>query len=179
MPQLARVYGLEEIIQNLRDLGARVPPIVGAGSEAGMTLVLDAARSNAAPLSQTLAASLGLKQRVYKSTGVIATIVGPTKGHKDPATGHNPVSTAHLIEDGTKPHAMPANVEPLKFKHGAVSFKHIVTHPGTPASPWLRPAWDAHRGDAVAVLRRELEDRLIRRQMKVARKEFNVKLVKP
>lgn len=80
--------------------------------------------------------------------------VGPRRGKGKNAKGWH----AHLLEYGTAPHLIKAvNKKALKLAEG---FAASVSHPGTPASPFMRPAWDAKHSEVEKEIAKSLKDAL-------------------
>ena len=94
--------------------------------------------------------SLGNVIRMEKKTGAIISIIGPRRGRKRVVDGKpvDPANYAHLVEYGTQPHEIkprnPAGALPV----GNDQFAGTVQHPGTPAAPFLRPAYDENKNEA-------------------------------
>jgi HK97 gp10 family phage protein len=53
----------------------------------------------------------------------------------------------NILETGAKPHIIPG-------KRNGNTFQ--IKHPGFSARPWLRPAFDAHKAEALGVIAKEL-----------------------
>ncbi|QQS08677.1 MAG: HK97 gp10 family phage protein [Phycisphaerales bacterium] len=69
-----------------------------------------------------------------------------------------PRAYAHLVEFGTRPHAVGKGSRLSKGRAGG------AMHPGTPPQPFIRPAYDTKRGEAsskiIATLRQEFQKEL-------------------
>lgn len=147
----AEITGLEDLVKQLRDELPRrmqskiLKKAIGDGSK----VILKAARQKV-PKGETglLKKSLGRRIKVYRLSGKVIAMVGPRTGFKKTKAGRvrtklgeefssaqvDPSKYAHLVEKGTKPHAIKITNGPFKGR--------TIQHPGSPAQPFLRPALD-------------------------------------
>lgn len=75
------------------------------------------------------------------------------------AVGTN-VEYAPAVEFGTAPHVItPDDADALAFEgqDGELMFRQRVEHPGTPAQPYLGPAFRAHESDLTQNISAEIE----------------------
>lgn len=139
-----RVTGDEALLKALKVFPGKLSGQVlrRAGQKAG-TVVAKVARQLVRPVSKTIAKSIGTKVKVYKS-GKLLVLVGPkaqnpksTKIVENPLTGvkkkraHEPDRTAHLVDRGTKAHAITL-YKKKKFR--------VVKHPGTKGNFYMERA---------------------------------------
>lgn len=100
-----------------------------------------------------------IHQKTYSRKGIIYTGVGlRDKKVSGERTGHadlNPGKLAHLLEFGTAPHAIGEYM-----------------HPGASPRPFLRPAWDQHKGKAVQVMASTLRPALEQAAQREARRRM-------
>lgn len=84
---------------------------------------------------------------------------GLRRGEPDPTVAVGPTKfTGIMIEEGTRPHEIkPRRADALKMEFG---FSRYAEHPGTPARPFLRPAFDARIGEAFDIYVREVWGKL-------------------
>lgn len=80
---------------------------------------------------------------------------GKLKLKAEPFTGSSegliyPRNYAHLVEFGTKPHSLRSK------KHGDSDSRPARMHPGSRPRPFMRPALDNKRAEAIEVYRREM-----------------------
>ncbi len=97
--------------------------------------------------------SIGFVVKTYKGGVITVGIVGARGGfgitfHGKP---RDPVYYAHLVEGGTKPHALGKGSSRRKSK------QHGNMHPGTKPRPFLRPAWDATESEVQDVITAEMQ----------------------
>jgi len=115
--------------------------------------------------NKALSKSIGRKIKAYWSTGYVVGLVGPRSNYVDPATGHRPRFTAHLVEYGTKAHVISAKKWPILVedpdtgKRGTI-LGAIVKHPGTKAHPFIRRALEENRGTIMGIYHKELKARI-------------------
>lgn len=150
------IKGSRELERALREIGddrKTLSRIIGPAGRKAVKPVLTAAKLMAAEDTGLLAQSLGIKTQRPRGGG-IRFRVGPRPGFRRRREGDewvksttkerggvykNPQYYAHLVEFGTAPHT-------VRFLG-----KQKVDHPGTPARPFLRPAWDMHEGSLNSV----------------------------
>lgn len=130
------VRGARQLDRAMAELGSRTASrkIGRAAVRAGSRPVIVAARANLAGHRRTgaLRKSLGLKIAVY--SGKVLSIIGARS--KPGSDGRNPARRAHLIEFGTSAHEVNGR-----------------QHPGHPAFPFLRPAFDSQLRASLAAMR--------------------------
>ena len=118
------IQGIEEMTKNLEKIGTRVA-LRGpnAAVRAGGSVLIKEMRRRAPRETGSLKKALGQKIKTYRQSKSVVSIVGPRSKRYETAQGRrNPSNYAHLVELGTKSRR---------------------AHPGTPARPFMRPAWDA------------------------------------
>lgn len=153
--------------------------LVDLAAKGAMRPMLETARSNVisngSVRSGLLAASLAIRSRKMRD-GTRSTRIGPN--HRvlrefTSASGlgfkYRPSSIAHLVERGTKPHVIKARRAKALSLHGGGRARK-VQHPGSPAAPFMEPAFDRHKHQAVQDFGKDLflrVDRWIRRNRRV------------
>lgn len=76
---------------------------------------------------------------------------------------------AHLIEFGTGPHLIRADMKHVLAGKSGI-FGRSVLHPGTPARPVLRPAWDSQQQAMMTTFRTEVWKALEKARKRLAKK---------
>lgn len=124
--------------------------------------VLAAARATAPADEGWLRKALAKRVKTYARSGVVVGVVGPRTGYQTTGRGQSkrrgltafgrklrsktrrrPSKYAHLVEYGTAPHRIAVP------RGGGL----VVRHPGSPATRFLRRAWEQSGGRAFALLR--------------------------
>jgi len=108
----------------------------------GAKVISDEAKLNASHTPE-LADAVGIVSNPDDAAGVIVTA---RRGKRYPK-GY----IAHIVEYGAAPHFIKPKKEGglLKFNGGAFP---LVNHPGVKATPFMRPAWDSKKDEAVQVI---------------------------
>jgi len=143
--------GDKELVAALKSIGdVTFRKVMRSATNAAMQPVLRSARSNAASIGRhhTIAKSLIKKTKTYPRNNVVVTLVGPDKDYVG-ENGHRPVKTAHLVELGTAAHVTRTTEQGL-----------VVTHPGTPPRPFLRPALENNRTGVENALIKKVKERV-------------------
>lgn len=107
---------------------------------------------------------------VTRESGYVATpskdnyVGGKRRNKKKPAPKRTAIvrfaaRTAHLLEYGTAAHSY-RNRRRKAMQTGMSQYARSVDHPGARAKPFLRPAYDTKKDDALRVVSRELEKAL-------------------
>ena len=117
------------------------------------------ARRNKTRSTGLLATSIGVRLKTYrrgKNRGMTMAIWGPRtkfKSVKAGGTSIHPAKYAHLIEFGTAPHAIRAGRKMLAFDDkGENVVLSKVDHPGSPARPFMRPAFTKNKRRAIRLM---------------------------
>ena len=129
----------------------------------GSRQIIKDARALVPVETKTLKKAIGVKVRSYKSGAVIVALVGPrkdakgkpakyrrrvmvkTKGGGQREMWRNPVKYAHLVEFGTRPHALGSGAKLARKNGKPGTHQRGVMHPGSRPSPFLRPALDKNK----------------------------------
>lgn len=170
------VLGLADIRQKMLSLPKRVGTnVVRRGLVAGAGVIRDEARrlapqpgtvgpSGKYPRTGDLKKSIKAESRgVFRSAGGVPTqhlavvIIDKVKRKR----GKSSRSNAHLVEFGTRPHAVGKGSILEVFKRSKAVKKQVgPMHPGSRPQPFMRPAFDTKKFEAVRVIadvtRREL-----------------------
>lgn len=158
---------------------ARTVEVRGAAASAASKAwrpVAKTMKANAKNVTETKTVwrSIGFRVKTYRNSGNTVVIVGPRRqkaanvevdtddfqqdvlGFYDTREEYrDPVKYVHLIEDGTQPH---------KIYSKTLSGRRIeINHPGTPAQPFMRKSFDAHKHTAKSKAGREFMNQLARR----------------
>jgi len=138
----AHVTGLDDINEVLSSLPNRIgKQVLAATLKQAAKPTLEAAQANAAAFQKTgrFARSFTIKTTLSRRQKRL--LRGSEKSQAVMYVGSTD-RKAHLIEFGTGPHPIAAEFkEALAGKEGV--YGTTVFHPGTPARPVLRPAWEA------------------------------------
>ena len=168
----------QKLIDLLRDFETKVRQRIAAKALAAAAKpVVNEAKSRAPKRYGALRGSIASVIRKYPS-GVVVAVIGPRRGWAGKQkrfagkTGQKgqpiePANYAHLVEYGVRPHAIGKGakldrVSRVRMHDGTE--KVIVTkpgthqqgkrHPGARKQPFMRPAFDAHKGNIPGVLAR-------------------------
>lgn len=78
--------------------------------------------------------------------------VGPRRG------GRYKGYAGHLVEYGTAPHLIRAKAAGGQLHLRGNVFAEQVQHPGAVAKPFMRPAFDSKKGEAIAIIKNACKD---------------------
>ncbi len=158
-----RMEGGKELAKALAKLGQRVEKkLLKRAVVKGARPIARAAKVKVVKVSGMLGKSIGVKSIFYPSTGTAVAVIGArvtTQGRKRKTVGwakkfgdtkQKPANYAHLVEFGTKPHWIPTTL----IDGTIVRRPHL--HPGTPAKPFMRPAYDQHWRGALNIFGTQL-----------------------
>ena len=161
------MIGMEDILKRLERLEPKKQrqALKRAVGKAGNEIVKDARKRVPVGLG-LLKISLGRKDKIYRKNNTAVSVIGARtrfKGKKAEniragggrASKARPANYAHLVEFGTSPHA-------ISSPGGFLSFAGIITrkvdHPGGRPKPFLRPAFESQKMQALSVAAKSLED---------------------
>ncbi|MEM6560039.1 MAG: HK97-gp10 family putative phage morphogenesis protein [Planctomycetota bacterium] len=138
---------LQKALRKLGDKAAR--KVSRSAVSAAATPVAKAARRNAPKESGLLRKSIGRRVRTYTERGTVIALVGPRRNFSGEHEGERrvPANYAHLVENG---HLAPDG-----------SF--------VPPKPFLRPALDASKGEAMNKLRQKTAEGIEREAKKASK----------
>jgi HK97 gp10 family phage protein len=142
-----KMEGGEEMLQVLADLGVNVKKTLRGSMRAGGKIIQADADARA-PSSR--AGKKAVLKVSSPKRGQVEARIQPSKRHwylKFAETG----TTAHEIKSSG------AGKITFEGDEGLVR-TGVVNHPGAPARPWLRPAFDSRSGEAVEVLGESLRE---------------------
>lgn len=138
MAEVIEIQGLEKVVGELKRRGMDVRAGLEAICHAGAAVVLEDARQRA---PGSVAENLGKKTTAKRATRVEVS-VGPQREKH----------IARFVEYGTKPHVIAPRVKKRGRKRAlAVPGWGVyarVRHPGAKKQPFLRPAYQAQKGNA-------------------------------
>jgi len=144
--------------------------------KAAVKPVIAAAKARVPKRYGALRQSIGSIEKKYPSN-VVVTVVGPRRGHKSKLRDKlsakgikvEPANYAHLVEFGTKPH----NIEVTRARMNAFGFisrvKHTIKHSGAKPKPFMRPAWDANKGNMFNIMAKVIEDEVFKEAQRAFR----------
>lgn len=171
-----KLDGLRELNKALNQLEGKVASSISrsAISAAGKD-VAEAARSRVPVETGNLKRSISVRTLRLGRTGYAAK-VGPMKrkfrGRVEIGAGTFGSLTqiadgwyGHLVEFGTAPHLIPKRGSKVVKVNGKL-VRGPVQHPGTPPRPFMRPAWQATKGQLVHKMGRVMWRRIEREARK-------------
>ena len=156
-----QVIGAREVEAALRGLPQKVQrrAMRRALNMAG-TPIVRRARSLAPVDDGDLRRSLGKKVTVDRNPAAHSVLkIGPRTKYPGKTPGKSPANYAHLVEFGTAAHKIPAR--PI-LKIGPLVVRGVVSHPGSAAQPFLRPAFESTKAEALARFRTKLVESIER-----------------
>lgn len=149
MSMRVTVTGTEQLITQLRRRGLNVQMALEQILLAAAEPIGQAAADNARGISQRTADAI-TKETIARRSGRVEVHVGPDR---------KKAWYAHIIEFGAGAHTIrPRKAKALRFTNGAL--RRYARHPGSPARPFMRPAFDNRREQAKAVAAAEIRKRL-------------------
>lgn len=132
------LQGLDEVVRELRRRKLDVQAGLETICHAGARIVEQQAIANAV----TEVAQQVERQTTAKRATRVEVSVGVLRAKRGK-------QLAKWLEFGTRPHAIPkARKRGRKVLYFGGRFVWAVQHPGARARPWLRPAYDASKGQA-------------------------------
>lgn len=144
MADQVNVKGLDQLQKLLDTLPSKVEANIMRGAlRAGIKPILEEARQNVSVVSGELRD--GLKIATRKRGGTMRGLLRATGNH-----GY----VAHWVEFGTQPHIIPG---PLKLGNKWVK---NAKHPGARAKPFMRPALDSKKAQALLAVGEYIKRRL-------------------
>ncbi len=175
------LVGDKELTSALNWLGKKtekkfIKRAVGAAGKVVSTSAKSNVRNLVGPGSAgMLEKSIGTKNILYKNSGSAVSVIGPrtnTSGKKRKVQGwakkfdpnRKPSNYGHLVEFGTKPHWIPC-----KNVNGVIIWKAWL-HPGTPARPFMRKAYDNNKGRSLDTMKESLHKDISAEAKKLAGK---------
>lgn len=155
MAKGVQILGGKETEQILAALGESLgPKVVREHIRAGARVIVKQAQENASHADVTggVRKSIGTINNKEDKLGVIVT----ARRSKRYKKGY----VAHLLEYGAAPHIISLKKgkdgkKALKMANGG--FAREVEHPGIKPSPFMRPAWDTKKDQALKVIREGLK----------------------
>ena len=192
-----KIEGAADLYKALQAIGVKIAPkAMRRGVKKAMVPVLNDMRQNlvrqGATETYSLLESLGTKIKTYKNSEVTVGLVGvqtEKKGKKNkkgkPKTRlrtdkhrlvrngkvlRDPIKYAHLVEFGTRAHAVGKGSQIKRLDGRKTSGKQSGgKHPGTKARPFIRPAIDKNRSQIETTIADELRKTLKRETKKAAK----------
>jgi HK97 gp10 family phage protein len=141
------VQGKEEILAALRARGAAARSIIREAVLAGAEVIRQAAEDNAPRKTGELAGHIVKSIDEKASQGnTCAVDVGPDRNHY----------YGRVVETGAQAHEITPDMKKA-LKLGDDEFAMTIHHPGFPAKPFLRPAFDAKHEEAQRVIEEKLK----------------------
>ncbi len=154
--------GVKEFEKNVKKLGGKVAKkVVRASLKKGGTVIIKEAKNNLPAEYDTLRRSIRSAFRKPKTSFYQTLKIGFTTGRDAKYNGWY----AHIVEGGSDAHTIKSKTGKV-ITAGDDTYAKKVNHPGTPARPFLRPAFDNKASAAL----RKFTDSLwqgIKKNMKV------------
>lgn len=165
----AHMTGVDALDDALSQLSKRMgTAVVRAALKKAAQPIVDAAKDlvpvRTGRLRESLTVSERLTRRQRKGSKRMPGSVTVYIGGAWPKGAH-----AHLVEFGTAPHLITVDLKDALA--GADVYGRTVLHPGTPARPFLRPAWDANKAQALENLGKELWAELEKARARLAKQD--------
>lgn len=165
-----KLIGFKELEAQLVTLGRKkAKKVVRLAVQAAGRPIAKAAKSKIPVRYGLLKKSVASKVKTYKD-GVYV-VIGPKLGSKQMIDGRpvDPANYAHLVEYGTAPHLIsPAGSKGAvgTLRIGQTWVSGAVEHPGSPAQPFMRPAFDSQKENALNILKTKLAEGIEREAAK-------------
>lgn len=167
-----KINGLDQLLATLKDveLAVKTKIVRRAMRHAGQ-IVLNAARSRVPTETGLLKQSLAIKYKYYPTSATAVAIVGPrtkfrrmvqrsSRVVKKYRILSNPSNYAHLVEFGTRPHALGRGSDRVR-RSGRNGPQRGRMHPGAVAKPFIGPALASSRSAAIQAMTTELAKNII------------------
>ena len=153
-----KIEGLPELIAEMKGLGLRVNSNLRAAMRLGMKVIQTEAEMNARAITKHKATRIEATSRVQEGKVSVELHVAKKRFYLG------------FFETGVQPHEIKGS--PLVFEgdKGLIVIGG-VNHPGMPAQPWLRPAVDSKKDEAVGVIGDALRDVIEKRRAQLAGEE--------
>jgi HK97 gp10 family phage protein len=165
-----QVSGLKELEQNLKRLPDEIAlKVLASAVFAGAAVVRDEAKRLCPVETGNLRNSIRIKRKKRATrNATVVYQVGPGRSKKQNGKYSVNGYYGHLVEFGTAPHIIKAtkgkklemrpNVRASKgaAKRWVNTYADVVKHPGAPAKPFLRPAFDASTNRVIEAMRKRL-----------------------
>jgi HK97 gp10 family phage protein len=166
-----RTSGFAELDKALAELSrsAARSTMQNALRKAGQPMA-DAASANAPRDTGELAGSIKVSTRIQNNVGK-AEFAAVVRGGGSKADAGGAMRAARSLATSESSFAV-AYVGPAKAKSKGDAIKRIVEEFGSlkqSPQPYLRPAWDAHKDQALDIIRRELGNEIIKTARRIGR----------
>lgn len=146
------VLGLKDVMAKLEELPTRMGVNVARrGLVKAAGVIRDEARAQVPKRTGKLAKSIVAESRRTQNQHEYRASVTIRKAKKG-SKGQNPRRYAHLVEFGVAPHFIgkgSRRAVRTKNRVTVINRGHGTMHPGHPADPFLRPAFDTKKEEAV------------------------------
>jgi len=144
--------GVKEFEKQIKKLtGKAAKKVLKSSLKKGASVIVKEARRNLPSQYRTLKKALRSSFRRPKTQFYQTVKIGFTVGGSAKYDGWY----AHIVEGGSKAHAINAKTGKM-LSIGNGNFAGSVNHPGTPARPFLRPAFDNKSRTATSVFTEQL-----------------------
>lgn len=159
----AKIDGIDGLVAKLKDLRASLQrKVLRSAMRKSASVINKSAKGMAPRRTGQLRRSLGVAVKAYPS-GVVIGVVEPRAGFKIQIPAANgrmknidPRYYAHLVEKGTKPHAVGKGSR----TRGRKASQAGRLHPGAKAQPFLLPAFTMNQARVIAIFEEEIEKAL-------------------
>ena len=165
------VKGLKQLDRALKQLPARsAKRAIRSATRAGGREIIKEARKNLRKYNKTknLSKSLSIKMLRPRQYSITA-LIGPRVGKDQKYDGWY----AHLVEFGVAPHTIKSKKKGVLKLTDALTLGNdqalvkSVEHPGHPAKPFMRPAYDKKKRDSVKAVGEKLWEAIAREAAKL------------
>ena len=152
------IVGKKQIAKKLKALSGKVAGSIARRSgSAGARVFRDEARRLVPEDSGNLRKAINVKVKQFRNRSGFHFYVAVDRGGKAKHDGWY----AHFIEYGVQPHKIKFDdKKALKLSASGSVLRAVINHPGIPAQPFMRPAFDSKRAQVVKVIGDKLWDNI-------------------
>lgn len=171
-----KVVGLADLRAKLLVLGERMAKnVLRRGLLAGAGVIRDGAKPKAPKRTGRLKTNV-----IAETRGVFKGPSGRPAGHravvlvrgKDKLGGRSARSYAHFVEFGTKPHRVGKGSIKELWKGSKKRKRQVgAKHPGSKAKPFMRPAFDELKYEAIRVTEQRIREELAKEVAKLSKRK--------
>lgn len=151
------LVGKKQIAKKLKALsGKAAGSIARRSGSAGARVIRNEARRQVPEDSGNLKKAINVRVKQFRNKSGFHFYIAVDRGGKAKYDGWY----AHFIEYGVQPHEIKPSKKAIKLNVSGDVLRAYANHPGIPAQPFMRPAFDSKRNEAVKVIGSKLWDNL-------------------
>ena len=145
-----KLTGSKQIARKLKSLSTKASSSIARRSgSAGARVIRNDARRRVPEDEGTLKKAINVRTKAFRNRMGFHFYIAVDKGSRAKYDGWY----AHFIEYGVQPHKIVTkSAKALKLSASGDVLRSVVNHPGTTAQPFMRPAFDTKRVEAVKVM---------------------------